>query len=244
MTEKDWLATESIWPLWHAAAEAAGGIVPERVKRRAAAYACRRVEHLMADPASRAMIAASDDYLEGRLTQDQLAIADRAAFAVADSGLLFADPTPARLAAHAAAWLGPDDSKLGRAIEFATEAVGLQRLLAAGYNPASGGPFWDHPEFVAGREAEERRLADPFRDIAGRPGCRDRVADEWRTPTALALAARVGGNDWSVLPVLADALEDAGCDAAELLAHLRGPGSHVRGCWALDAIHGIIVPGV
>ncbi len=40
------------------------------------------------------------------------------------------------------------------------------------------------------------------------------------------------------LPVLADALEEAGCDAAELLAHLRGPGPHARGCWALDLLLG------
>jgi hypothetical protein len=38
------------------------------------------------------------------------------------------------------------------------------------------------------------------------------------------------------LAVLADALEDAGCADAELLGHLRGPGPHVRGCWAVDLI--------
>jgi hypothetical protein len=38
------------------------------------------------------------------------------------------------------------------------------------------------------------------------------------------------------LPILAGALEDAGCTDAELLGHLRGPGPHVRGCWALDLL--------
>jgi hypothetical protein len=38
--------------------------------------------------------------------------------------------------------------------------------------------------------------------------------------------------------VLADALEDAGCDHAEALGHLRGAGPHVRGCWALDLVLG------
>ena len=38
------------------------------------------------------------------------------------------------------------------------------------------------------------------------------------------------------LAILADALEDAGCNEAELLDHLRGPELHVRGCWAVDAI--------
>ncbi len=40
------------------------------------------------------------------------------------------------------------------------------------------------------------------------------------------------------LPILADALLDAGCDEEDLLAHLREPGPHVRGCWALDLILG------
>jgi hypothetical protein len=47
-----------------------------------------------------------------------------------------------------------------------------------------------------------------------------------------------GTLDPARLPILADALEDAGCTDAELLGHLRGPGPHVRGCWALDRILG------
>jgi hypothetical protein len=38
------------------------------------------------------------------------------------------------------------------------------------------------------------------------------------------------------LAILADALEDAGCDDAELLVHLRGPGPHVRGCFIVDLL--------
>jgi hypothetical protein len=38
------------------------------------------------------------------------------------------------------------------------------------------------------------------------------------------------------LAILADALEDAGCDGPELLGHLRGPGPHVPGCWPVDLI--------
>lgn len=40
------------------------------------------------------------------------------------------------------------------------------------------------------------------------------------------------------MPILADALEDAGCTDATILDHLRGPGPHVRGCWVLDLILG------
>jgi hypothetical protein len=47
-----------------------------------------------------------------------------------------------------------------------------------------------------------------------------------------------GTLDPARLALLADALEDAGCTDAELLGHLRGPGPHVRGCWALDLVLG------
>jgi hypothetical protein len=40
------------------------------------------------------------------------------------------------------------------------------------------------------------------------------------------------------LPILADALEEAGCDNADILAHCRGPGPHVRGCWLVDLLLG------
>jgi hypothetical protein len=39
-------------------------------------------------------------------------------------------------------------------------------------------------------------------------------------------------------PILADALEDAGCDNADILNHCRGPGPHVRGCWVIDLLLG------
>ena len=40
------------------------------------------------------------------------------------------------------------------------------------------------------------------------------------------------------LPILADALMDAGCDDEQILAHCRGPGPHVRGCWVVDLVLG------
>jgi hypothetical protein len=38
------------------------------------------------------------------------------------------------------------------------------------------------------------------------------------------------------LPILADALEEAGCDNADIPAHCRQPGEHVRGCWVVDLL--------
>jgi hypothetical protein len=40
------------------------------------------------------------------------------------------------------------------------------------------------------------------------------------------------------MPILADALEDAGCENADILTHCREAGAHARGCWPLDALLG------
>ena len=42
--------------------------------------------------------------------------------------------------------------------------------------------------------------------------------------------------NFSAMPILADALQDAGCHNADILDHCRGPGPHVRGCWVVDLI--------
>ena len=61
----------------------------------------------------------------------------------------------------------------------------------------------------------------------------------WNGGTVAGLARSVyDERRFADLPILADALEEAGCDNAELLTHLRGPGPHVRGCWALDLLLG------
>ncbi len=65
------------------------------------------------------------------------------------------------------------------------------------------------------------------------------VDPEWRTSTVLAIAKQVDEvGDFSALPILADALQDAGCTDPRILDHCRGPGPHVRGCWAVDLVLG------
>jgi hypothetical protein len=66
-----------------------------------------------------------------------------------------------------------------------------------------------------------------------------RFSPEWRTSTAVALARQMyDSRDFSAMPILADALQDAGCDSADILDHCRGPGPHVRGCWVVDLVLG------
>jgi hypothetical protein len=87
--------------------------------------------------------------------------------------------------------------------------------------------------------AEFARQASFLRCLVGEAFGPPVIVSEWRTTTAVALAAHVyDSRDFSVLPILADALEDAGCDNTDVFDHCRGPGPHVRGCWVVDALLG------
>ncbi len=62
----------------------------------------------------------------------------------------------------------------------------------------------------------------------------------WRTSDVMLLANGVyAERAFDRMPILADALQDAGCDSDDILAHLRDEtATHVRGCWALDLVLG------
>jgi hypothetical protein len=82
-----------------------------------------------------------------------------------------------------------------------------------------------------------QRFPPLFRDIFGNPFRAVTFSPEWRTDTAVALARQMyDSREFSAMPILADALQDAGCASAEILEHCRGPGPHVRGCWVVDLV--------
>jgi hypothetical protein len=77
------------------------------------------------------------------------------------------------------------------------------------------------------------------REIFGNPFRPVKFDAAWRTDTAVALAEQMyESRDFGAMPILADALQDAGCEDEQLLGHCRGPGPHVRGCWVVDLVLG------
>jgi hypothetical protein len=83
------------------------------------------------------------------------------------------------------------------------------------------------------------RFLHLLRDIFGNPFRPVAINPAWRTPTVFTLATGIYAEGaFDRLPILADALQDAGCDSAEVLDHCRGPGPHVRGCWVVDLLLG------
>jgi hypothetical protein len=191
-------------------------------KLRLLACACvRRVWHLLPEGPSRESVEVGEAWADGRATRQEL---DAAFDAAVDSGVSLAgDPALSEAAAEAAqgaADVFPDYGAALRAAGLAARegrgnegGADLARLLRCVFGPL------------------------PFRGVAFDPA--------WRTPAVVALAEAAyqerllpsGELDPQHLAVLADALEEVGA-GEELLAHLRGPAPHVRGCFAVDAALG------
>jgi hypothetical protein len=107
----------------------------------------------------------------------------------------------------------------------------------------AGGGYWENEddwrrECAAFCHVVRDCFADVFRPVSLRPS--------WRSPTVLGLAQAAyehrdlpaGTLKAARLGILADALEETGCDNRVVLEHLRGAGPHVRGCWLVDRILG------
>jgi len=88
-------------------------------------------------------------------------------------------------------------------------------------------------------EGDEAAQAALLREIVGNPFLPVPLDPAWLTSTVQNLAAAIyTDRAFDRLPILADALEDAGCTNADVLGHCRGPGPHVLGCWVVDLLLG------
>ncbi len=151
------------------------------------------------------------------------------------------------------------DEHLGRSHAAIREAVDQLRLLrgdtlyrakdaAVRAILAADSPTFATSETVAtaiGRwryvAREERRFhCNLLRDIFGNPFRPVAFDPAWRSDTAVSLAKHIyESRDFSAMPILADALQDAGCDNADILKHCRDETQvHVRGCWVVDLVLG------
>jgi hypothetical protein len=127
---------------------------------------------------------------------------------------------------------------------FAQSIIGLALHEQRGVPPnapnGSTGPSPD--EFDRRSAVAKAELIALVRDIFGNPYRLVRIDPSWlswRDGAASTLSQAIYQSlAFDRLPLLADVLEDAGCTDSELLGHLRSPGPHVRGCWAVDLVLG------
>jgi hypothetical protein len=93
------------------------------------------------------------------------------------------------------------------------------------------------------RKEEEAEQAKLLRDVFGNPFRPVVFEPSWATATVVSLARSVyEARDFVPMPILADALQDAGCADEAILGHCRGAGPHVRGCWVVDLVLGKEAP--
>ncbi|QEL15610.1 hypothetical protein [Limnoglobus roseus] len=111
----------------------------------------------------------------------------------------------------------------------------------------AGVPFWaaketpsvDFDAFRLSCNAEYVKQTGLVADVFGNPFRHVTVDPTWLTSTAVAIAHGIyDERAFDRLPILADALQDAGCEDADVLGHCRGDGVHVRGCWVVDGVLG------
>ncbi len=145
---------------------------------------------------------------------------------------------------------------------FADGLIGKQELRAA-RKGGSGGPFnicwnvcrtdkdaallvpWGFGAIISEEQLDlpvDDATRQLIHDIFGnpfRPSTIDPAWLTWRDGTAVKLAQTIyDDRRYDLLPILADALHEAGCCDEAILDHCRGPGPHVRGCWVVDLMLG------
>jgi hypothetical protein len=231
MNESDWLTSSD--PV-----QMLVGIEKRSVRARRlrlfAAACCRRAWADLTDPRCRDAVEVLERFADGPGKKDDQAEL-KAAHEAASEAAEQADPLSRSFHAAEAVATAVEPTLAWWATRWAADGwLRVAEMPAALAGPARRG---------TNRPEEEAHLARLLRDVLGNPFRPLAVDPGVRTPTVAALAQAAydervlpGGElDAARLAVLADAIEEAG-GPADLLAHLRGPGPHVRGCFVVDAL--------
>lgn len=217
MTEHEWLSSadprEMLLFVWDG--------ISERKKRLISCALCRSVWNLLEDEETRHAVTVTEGWCQGKSSQHELVDAAERALAVATEETLRIVRTQL-------------DGRLTPRCYAATAVY-----CAAGYDKANpidvADSVWDA---IGG--ASRASQCDIIREVIGNPFCRaDTTLSAPRESASWLLAHQICETQlFDSMPILADALEDVGCDAA-VLEHCRRPGTqHVLGCWVLDGILG------
>lgn len=211
-------------------------------KLRLFACACyHRVSHLLPHPVARATVevaerfadgaASAAEFLNAEAVVRELRIALEPRWRASDGAeRITLHPTHAALAlAGVVCWREPQ-----KAAWYA--ASNAHREVPYLANPGVDVHSKRHWECEV---AEKRAQCELLREIFGNPFRSVAFARDWRTDAANLVARRMyDSRDFGRMPILADALKDAGCNDEHLLSHCRNPGPHVFGCWVVDLMLG------
>jgi len=234
MTETEWLACTDPDPML----EFLRGKTSQRKLRFLACACVRRILHLLEDNQERfkanerCKAAIELATSEAELAKKAVEVAERFADGKATEAELKAVyPDDEEASCYAA---GPDAAWTAKASAYRA------RYIANYYSPSSypPGAAFRSPS-PSDHDREQAAQCHLLRDIFGNPFRPITFDPSWLTPTVIHLAQAIyDDRSFDQMPTLADALEKSGCDNAEILAHCRGAGPHVKGCWVVDAMLG------
>jgi hypothetical protein len=235
VTEAEWLACTDPMPML----EFLRGKVSDRKLRLFAVGCCRRVWHLLVDERSRKEVEVAERFADGLADRRELEKAIRSD-SVWDSKLMLAREMDA---AEAVGWAAWDWNALNVPTpETATYGVDESLLAARNAARAMGWDASSSPRAPSSSRAEQTCQCLILRDIIGnpfRPVTIDTAWLRWNFATVPAIARHVyEDRAFHDLPILADALGDAGCTDQVILTHCRQRGEHIRGCWVVDLLLG------
>jgi hypothetical protein len=219
----------------------------DRKLRLFAVACCRRIWHLLEDERSRRAVEAAESFADDLLSVIELRLARaaalealndvRAANAIILSDFYDASPATEEIGYIVAAELLFEGTLRFDAILGAANGAADHGIAAAESGTDAPQVIWDN-----GLRNEWGRQCDLLRDIFGTPF--RSVAIEpfwlaWNDGTVVKLAQSIyEDRAFDRLPILADALEDAGCREPHIVGHCRGSGPHCRGCWVVDLLLG------
>ncbi len=218
MTEAEWLECAEPSPML----SSLEGMASDRKLRLFAVACCRRIWKWISHEACRQAILVVEQYADGEATLQECDDAGDAVSLISDTSKEFV-VVASSCAVGWATSTGPEEWD-------ATTWTLLSAMRSVAYHAALV-----HED----QSPEEAEQANLLRDIFGNPFRPVAVDPSWLTSTAVDLATGIyQDRAFDRLPILADAVEDAGCDTTDILNHLRGNGTHARGCWALDLVLG------
>lgn len=199
-------------------------------------HLCRCFPKVFPDPRSWVGLDAADQYEAGELNEEQFRVAMQPT-----------EEAAAERQAEYEAWLHDPARDYGNDPRNAVVATFMARSVSTvGYYPSFLAELRGIGLRSAGKSTCPRAnliaktMRPLFLEHFGDPREPVSFDPEWLTSTVVAIATGMyKSGDFSAMPILADALQDAGCDNENMLNHCRDPNAnHVRGCWVVDLVLG------
>ena len=236
MTEAEWLTTTSTYNML----TRSPAVCDQRRKLWLFGCACfRRQWHLLVDQRTRRYVETAERHIDGHCSDCEIDAAWESFDTAWRDDSLASDGhlDPYRALRKLTGRISPYGS-----LDLACRVAEGFACYATKTHHTDTGDDWDEEKSANWKSHDRQEIkdqADLLRDIFGNPFRPVTFSPSWSTGTALSLAQGMyESRDFSAMPILADALQDAGCDSADVLDHCRGPGPHVRGCWVVDLVLG------